>query len=122
MVVREFPRTPIGSWENKVKDARISYHGEVVMKAEELEYDRVLPSLPPEGFGGVVDILSLCEDPVHQLLQDPKACVLPEEELPQVIPRPRVRVKSGDWTKPVHFMKEESLFPLPRSSASEVNL
>ena len=103
------PRTPIGSWENKVKDARISYHGEVVMKAEELKYDRVLPSLPPEGFGGVVDILSLCEDPVHQLLQDPKACVLPEEELPQVIPRPRVRVKSGDWTKLARSLYERGI-------------
>ena len=27
------PRTPRGSWENRIKDARISYHGEVVMKA-----------------------------------------------------------------------------------------
>ena len=103
------PRTPMADWENRIKDARISYHGEVVMKAEELEYERVLPSLPPEGFGGVVDILSLCEDPVRRLLQDPKLCVLPEEELPQVIPRPRVRVKSGDWKRLARSLYERGI-------------
>eukprot|EP00435_Cladocopium_sp_Y103_P043758 s793_g12.t1 len=42
------PRTPEGKWEEKVKDARISYHGEVIAKAEALELDRVLASLPPK--------------------------------------------------------------------------
>ena len=90
-------RSPTGSWENKVQDARISYHGELRMWAEELELDRVLPSLPPEGFGGAVDILDVCEGPVRQALMDPGSCVLTEKELPQVIPRPKVRVKRGDW-------------------------
>ena len=103
------PRSPIGSWENRIKDARISYHGEVVMKAEELEYERVLPSLPPVGFGGIVDILDLCEDPVLKLLKDPKLCVLPEEELPQVIPRPLVRVKSGEWKKLAKSLYERGI-------------
>ena len=49
------PRTPKEGWETLVKDARISYHGEVIQKAESLEFDRVLPSLPPEGFGGIAD-------------------------------------------------------------------
>ncbi len=56
----------------------------------------MLHSLPPEGFGGAVNILDVCEGPVHQALMDPGSCVLSEEELPKVIPRPRVRVKRGD--------------------------
>ena len=47
------PRTPKESWSRLVQEARISYHGEVIQKAEALEFDRVLPSLPPEGFGGI---------------------------------------------------------------------
>ena len=39
------PRTPTEGWEQLLKDARISYHGEVVTKAEMLELDRVLASL-----------------------------------------------------------------------------
>ena len=93
------PRTPLHDWSKKISDARISYHGEILMKAEELEFDRVLPSLPPEGFGGVVPILDVVEGRVKELLSDPSRCVLPEKELPQVIPRPRVRVKQGDWEK-----------------------
>ena len=75
------PRTPLHDWSKKVKDSRISYHGEI-LKAEELEFDRVLPSLPPEGFGGVVPISDVVEGRVKELLSDPSRCVLPEKELP----------------------------------------
>ena len=109
VVGKGVPRTPQGSWENRVKDARISYHGELVMKAEELDYERVLPSLPPEGFGGVVDILEVCEGEVKRLLEDPGLCVLPESELPQLIPRPRVRVKQGDWEKLAKALYERGI-------------
>ncbi len=103
------PRTQRGSWENVVNDSRISYHGEIVMKAEELDYDRVLSSLPPEGFGGIVGILDVCEGSVKQFLEDPGHCVLPENELPQVIPRPRVRVKQGDWEKLARALYERGI-------------
>ena len=92
-----------------MNDSRISYHGEIVMKAEELDYDRVLSSLPPEGFGGIVDILDVCEGSVKQFLEDPGRCVLPENELPQVIPRPRVRVKQGDWEKLARSLYERGI-------------
>ena len=91
------PRTPKEGWETLVKDARISYHGEVIQRAEALEFDRVLPSLPPEGFGGIADLASLCEGKVKEMVLNPKLCQLEEAELPDVIPAPRVRVKDGDW-------------------------
>ena len=89
------PRTPKESWESLVKDARISYHGEVIQKAEALEFDRVLPSLPPEGFGGIAELASLCEGKVKEMVLNPKLCQLEEAELPDVIPAPRVRAK--EW-------------------------
>ena len=66
------PRTPSFDWEEKVKMARVSYHGEVVARAETLELDRVEASLPP-----------LCDDEVKRDLMDPASCVLPEDQLPQ---------------------------------------
>ena len=35
------PRTPLEGWDTKLAHARISYHGEVVAKAEPLELDRI---------------------------------------------------------------------------------
>eukprot|EP00435_Cladocopium_sp_Y103_P046554 s680_g13.t1 len=92
-----FPRTPTEGWEGKLKDARISYHGETIAKAEPLELDRVIASLSPEGYGGAVNILDVCEGEVLEKLRDPFRCVLPDEEMPLVIPTPRVQVKDGDW-------------------------
>ena len=91
------PRTPSEGWEHKLQDARVSYHGELVCKAEALELDRVLISLPPVGFGGVVDILDVCEGEVRRQLADPLGCLLPEKELPRVWPQPQVRVKGSEW-------------------------
>lgn len=91
------PRSPTFDWKDKIADARVSYHGEVVLKAEALELDRVLASLPPEGFGGIVNILDVCEGEVKEKLMDPSKVVLPEADLPSVIPQPKVRVKDGDW-------------------------
>ena len=63
------PRTPKADWETLIGDARISYHGEVIQKAEALEFERVLPSLPPEGFGGIADLASLCEGQVREMVR-----------------------------------------------------
>ena len=82
-----------------MKSARISYHGEVVAKAEPLELDRILASLPPEGFGGAVSILDVCEGEVRELLMDPERSLLPDSELPKVFPRPKVQVAPGEWEK-----------------------
>eukprot|EP00438_Fugacium_kawagutii_P019945 Skav209628 [mRNA] locus=scaffold4224:30594:35975:+ [translate_table: standard] len=91
------PRTPTQPWEEEIRGSTISYQGEIVERAEPLEVDRVLASLPPEGFGGAVNILDLCEGRVWEMLSDPKKCLLPAEEMPQVLPQPRVLVKQGEW-------------------------
>ena len=91
------PRTPKIDWEKLIGDARISYHGEVIQQAEALEFERVLPSLPPEGFGSIADLASLCEGRVKEMVLNPSLCQLDEGDLPEVIPAPKVRVKDGDW-------------------------
>ena len=103
------PRTPQEGWDKKMKQARISYHGEIVAKAEPLELDRVLASLPPEGFGGVVDILDVCDEPVRSLLEDPHNLLLADEDLPKTIPRPKVRVMDGEWEKLARALFERGI-------------
>ena len=71
------PRTPSEGWEGKVKDGRLSYHGEIVAKAEPIELVRVLASLPPVGFGASVKLMDLCEGEIRDKLADPLGCLLP---------------------------------------------
>ena len=103
------PRTPTEGWTEKLRTARISYHGEVVAKAEPLELDRILASLPPEGFGGAVNILDVCEGEVRALLSDPERCLLSDNELPKVFPRPQVRVAPGEWEKIARALYERGI-------------
>eukprot|EP00438_Fugacium_kawagutii_P016600 Skav236386 [mRNA] locus=scaffold29:74303:80602:- [translate_table: standard] len=91
------PRTPVEDWGNKIADARISYKGEVVAKAEPLELARILPSLPPEGCGASVKLADLCEGDLKTKIMDPSLCVLPVDELPDHLPAPKVRVAEGEW-------------------------
>ena len=103
------PRTPEFDWGSKIREARISYHGEVVAKAEALELDRIEASLPPVGFGGVVNILDLCREDVKKDLSDPSSCVLPEDQLPLQWPRPKVQVKDGEWDKLARALVERGI-------------
>ena len=52
-------------WDSKVDKMRISYHGEVVEKAQTLTLEQILPGLPPRGFGGKVPLVELCEGEVR---------------------------------------------------------
>eukprot|EP00438_Fugacium_kawagutii_P027734 Skav224787 [mRNA] locus=scaffold764:4437:22368:+ [translate_table: standard] len=93
------PRSPDTPWDEVIAASSISYQGELVEKAEPLELERVLASLPPEGSGGSVNILDLCEGKVKELVANPELNVLPAEELPDTLPLPRVLVKDGEWEK-----------------------
>ena len=88
-----------GTWEAKLKDFRISYEGEVVEKAHGLTLEQVLPGLPPAGYGGSVPLLELCEGEVRERLENPLGNLLPEEELPERLPRPRILAESAEWHK-----------------------
>ena len=69
-------------WKEKLDGVRISYQGEVVQKAQDLTLDQILAGLPPEGYGGVVQLADLCDGPVREKLLNPESCLLRGDELP----------------------------------------
>ena len=85
------PRSPeMGEWGKKLGDIRISYHGEVVEKAHRLTLDQIRPGLPPMGYGGSVSLVELCEGEVKEKLEQPLENLLPEDEMPDDVPAPKV--------------------------------
>ena len=92
------PRSPaMGEWGKKLGDVRISYHGEIVEKAHRLTLDQILPGLPPEGFGGSVPLIELCDGEVRERLEHALGNVLPEDEMPDDLPRPKVHASPEQW-------------------------
>eukprot|EP00435_Cladocopium_sp_Y103_P061594 s1327_g23.t1 len=97
-VKEKVPRSPeMGEWGTKLGDVRISYHGEVVEKAQRLTLDQILPGLPPAGFGGSVRLVELCDGELRERLEDALGNLLFEEELPEDLPSPRVHASPEQW-------------------------
>ena len=86
-------------WHGKLDGVRISYQGEAVPKAQLLTLEQILPGLPPEGYGGCVQLVDLCEGLTKERLLDPEKCMLSGEELPLKLPQPKVMAKEDDWNK-----------------------
>ena len=94
------PRSPeMGEWGKKLGDVRVSYHGEVVEKAQRLTLDQILPGLPPMGYGASVALAELCEGEVREKLENPLGTLLPEDELPDDVPAPKVHASQEQWEK-----------------------
>eukprot|EP00435_Cladocopium_sp_Y103_P069810 s1270_g34.t1 len=97
-VKEKVPRSPeMGEWGTKLGDVRISYHGEVVEKAQKLTLDQILPGLPPAGFGGSVRLVELCDGELRERLEDALGNLLPEEELPEDLPSPKIHASPEQW-------------------------
>lgn len=88
-----------GDWSSKLDGVRISYQGETVEKARDITLDQIMPGLPPEGYGGKIQLADLCEGEVKELLLHPEKCMLQGEELPPVLPRPRVMATDEEWDR-----------------------
>ena len=84
-------------WSEKLDGVRVSYHGEVIPKAQDLTLDQILPGLPPEGYGGCVQLVDLCDGIVKEKLMNPESCLLEGEELPVKLPTPRVMASEEEW-------------------------
>ena len=76
-------------WHGKLDGVRISYQGEAVPKAQLLTLEQILPGLPPEGYGGSVQLVDLCEGLTRERLMNPESCMLSGEELPLKLPQPK---------------------------------
>ena len=48
-------------WKEKLEGVRVSYQGEIIPKAQDLTLEQILPGLPAEGYGGVVQLAELCD-------------------------------------------------------------
>ena len=88
-----------GDWDSKIDKMRISYHGEVVEKAQALTLEQILPGLPPPGFGGKVPLVELCEGEVQHLLLHPEEALLEGLDLPQKMPKPKVMADEEEWER-----------------------
>ena len=67
------PRTPQEGWEDKVTQASIFYHGEVVAGCQ--SRGGGVGSSYGGLYGGIVNILDFCEEPIRGLPADPRrAC------------------------------------------------
>ena len=86
-------------WNEKLDSVRVSYQGDIIPKAQSLTLDQILPGLPPEGYGGVVQLSELCDGAVRDLLLHPEKCLLEGDELPVDVPRPKVHASEEEWGK-----------------------
>ena len=99
-VKEKFAKAPgYEEWTGKLDGVRISYQGEAVPKAQRLTLEQIEPGLPPEGYGGCVQLLDLVDGQVKEKLMNPEQCLLKGEELPVKIPQPVVMASEDDWNK-----------------------
>ncbi|CAJ1461453.1 unnamed protein product [Effrenium voratum] len=106
----KIPKSPsMGEWGNRLGDVKISYTGEIVDKAHKLTLAQVLPGLPPEGYGASVPLAELCEGELRERLEDPLSNLLPEEELPEIIPKPRTHADQDQWEAIVKVLHARGL-------------
>ncbi len=87
------------SWPEKIEGFRVSYTGEVVCKAQQLTLAQILPGLPPEGYGGCVNLVDLCDGVIRDRVLDPALSFLEDEALPVSIPQPQVMANDEEWDK-----------------------
>lgn len=62
-------------WKD-LKDKKLNYNGEEVALAQPLTFEQLLPSLPPEGHGGSVELAPLLEGRTRFLMENPDQVLL----------------------------------------------
>ena len=100
------PRTPQGEWEAELEALRVSYTGEVVQKARPLTLEQILPGLPSENHGGLVDILEVVDEKLRRRLERPE---LMRREVFEEVPKPQVMCGDQEWEKVVLAMYQRHL-------------
>ena len=90
------PQLPGRDWQGYLLTKSVTYGGEMVQRAMDLSVAQVVPSLPPEGYAGIIDIMAVSAPAVQDYLRQPLASFL---NLTKVAKRPRpgrVRVAQGE--------------------------
>ena len=68
-------------YASELSKQQVSYSGQEVHKSEGLIFERVLPTLPPRGVAGTVDILPLVQGFTREALLDPSLVRLEDDEV-----------------------------------------
>ena len=79
-------RADLSAIEKDVKLTRVSYNGEEAKSCHRLSLEQILPSLPPPGHGGCIDLLNFVSPFRRRLLLNPELCLLPDkgQKLPKL--------------------------------------
>ena len=80
---------------SELSKEKISYSGQEILKAEGLVLERVLPTLPPRGVAGTLDILPLVDGFTREALLNPQLLRLPDDEVDPSWSKPRIRMGRG---------------------------
>ena len=78
---------------------KLQYDGEVAQKTVHLTWAGVRPGLPPEALSGQLSAAKLASPTVQRLLLDPALSLLPKEEWPAKLKRPKVRATQEEWNR-----------------------
>lgn len=108
---------PALDWAALQRSLKTSYSGDVVLRGQALEWERMEPGLPPLGLAGSVDSLALAAPGMRRFLSDPALSVLPKEQWPSPLPEARVRVSQGHWERVLNGLHARGIVEfLPDSS------
>ena len=82
--------------EKELTSRFMSYTGEEIPKMEQLSLRRVLPSLPPEGHGGVIPVRNWVDGRSRIFLDNPGDCIISDtgQELPKL--QARMHIENGE--------------------------
>ena len=82
--------------EKELSERFLTYSGEEVPKMEILTVEQVEPALPPQGHGGCIDAISWVCNRTKCFLNNPEACVLPDDgrDLPRL--QAKIHIAAGE--------------------------
>ena len=93
---KDVPCSPAEPFGQRLGTKRPDYLGNAVLKAYPLTAAQVEPGLPPPGLGGRLWALDGISGDLQYFVEDARRLLLPEDQLPDEIPQPRVMVESQE--------------------------
>ncbi|CAE8741020.1 unnamed protein product, partial [Polarella glacialis] len=101
-------RSPSSDYGAQLKGVRMNYVGEVSGSAETVTLDQVSSALPPEGCGGISDVMEHVDDVKGADLLDPSRSKLDSPE--GTFPRTQVMVKDQtEWEAICHLLLQRGV-------------
>jgi len=97
------PTAAGGIWK-EVKEKSVNYNGEEVALAQPLTVDQILPSLPPVGHGGSVELSPLLVGRSRFLLEHPEQVLLKSDRIKPGKNRSKVHIAEGNEIGIFHLL------------------